>query len=115
MCFLANHCCVSEAYFPKMPNNIEIKKEVKLVNTIQSVSAQTNVGAPSCGSRGDAIDWKKKYEEEFDKRSGIEEQNDDLQSQVLLKTGLKSVQSVIFLSLYKLIAFIGIKWRKISN
>ena len=69
------------AHFQKMPNCREIKREVKLVNTIQSVSARINVGATS-GGDGGAMDWKKKYEEELDKRSTIEEQNDDLQTQV---------------------------------
>ena len=92
---------MSEAHCQKMPNCREIKREansvitiqsvpstmnggaeVKLVNTIRSVSARTNVGAQSGGSRGDAMDWKKKYEEELHKRSTIEEQNDDLQTQV---------------------------------
>ena len=67
-----------------------IKREVNLVNTIQSVSLQTNGSATSSGattpsvSGGGAIDWKKKYKEEFDKRFAIEEQYDDLQTQVFL-------------------------------
>ena len=61
-----------------------IKREVNLVNTIQSVSLQTNGSATSSGSGGGAIDWKKKYKEEFDKRFAIEEQYDDLQTQVFI-------------------------------
>ena len=72
---------MSEAHFQKMPNIREIKREVKLVNTIQSVPSTMNGGATS-GGDGGAIDWKKKYEEELAKRSTIEEQNDDLQTQV---------------------------------
>ena len=69
-----------------------IKREINLVNTIQSVSLQTNGSATSSGSAilggsatpgGGAIDWKKKYKDEFDKRFAIEEQFDDLQTQVL--------------------------------
>ena len=63
-----------------------IKREVNLVNTIQSVSLQTNGSATPSGTAtprgGSAIDWKKKYKEEFDKRFAIEEQYDDLQTQV---------------------------------
>ena len=64
-----------------MPNCREIKREANSVITIQSVSSTMNGGATS-GGDGGAIDWKKKYEEELDKRSTIEEQNDDLQTQV---------------------------------
>ena len=69
-----------------------IKREVNLVNTIQSVSLQTGgsaapgssatPGGSGRGANGGAIDWKKKYKEEFDKRFAIEEQYDDLQTQV---------------------------------
>ena len=76
-----------------------IKREVNLVNTIQSVSLQTGGSAapgssatPSGsggGSNGGVIDWKKKYKEEFDKRFAIEEQYDDLQTQVKTNGPLK--------------------------
>ena len=68
-----------------------IKREVNLVNTIQSVSLQTGGSATpgssatpggSGGANGGALDWKRKYKEEFDKRFAIEEQYDDLQTQV---------------------------------
>ena len=85
------------AHLKKMPKSRGIKpevikREINLVNTIQSVSLQTNGSATSSGSAilggsatpgGGAIDWKKKYKDEFDKRFAIEEQFDDLQTQVL--------------------------------
>ena len=78
-----------------MQNNNEInpktfKTEVRLVNTIKSESSRTyhSDGGPKSGVRmssgGDGIDWKKKYKEELDKRFEIEEQNDDLQTQVYI-------------------------------
>ena len=90
-------------FWKKMPKSRGIKpevikREINLVNTIQSVSLQTNGSATSSGSAilgasatssgsatpgGGAIDWKKKYKDEFDKRFAIEEQFDDLQTQVL--------------------------------
>ena len=73
---------MSEAHFQKMPNCREIKREANSVITIQSVPSTMNGGATSGGGDGGAIDWKTKYEEELDKRSTIEEQNDDLQTQV---------------------------------
>ena len=81
----------------KAIKNEVIKREVNLVNTIQSVSLQTGGGATSGssatpsgsatpggsgGANGGAVDWKRKYKEEFDKRFAIEEQYDDLQTQV---------------------------------
>ena len=76
----------------KAIKNEAIKREVNLVNTIQSVSSQTGGSAASGssatpggsggGANNGAIDWKKKYKEEFDKRFAIEEQYDDLQTQV---------------------------------
>ena len=42
-----------------------------------SASKQTRIGRD-----GGAVDWKKKYEEEFDKRSAIEEEYDNFQAQV---------------------------------
>ena len=87
-----------------------IKREVNLVNTIQSVSLQTGgsatsggaatpgVGATPGGSgggaNGGALDWKRKYKEEFDKRFAIEEQYDDLQTQVNHKVFLQSIRSL---------------------
>ena len=83
-----------------------IKREVNLVNTIQSVSLQTGgsatsggaatpgVGATpggSGGANGGALDWKRKYKEEFDKRFAIEEQYDDLQTQVNHKESIRSL------------------------
>ena len=79
-----------------MPKSGEIKPEVierkvNLVNTIQSASLQNNGSATSSGTPtpgriatpgGGTIDWKKKYNDEFDKRFAIEEQYDDLQTQV---------------------------------
>ena len=65
-----------------------IKREVNLVNTIQSVSLQTGGSATPGGTatpggaNSGALDWKRKYKEEFDKRFAIEEQYDDLQTQV---------------------------------
>ena len=75
-----------------------IKREVNLVNTIQSVSLQTGGSATSGGAatpggsggaNGGALDWKRKYKEEFDKRFAIEEQYDDLQTQVTSRHFLK--------------------------
>ena len=67
-----------------MPNAKEIKREANSVTTIQSVSSQMNGGVASAGSDGGAIDWKRKYEEEFDKRCANEEQYDNLQAQVFI-------------------------------
>ena len=81
-----------------------IKREVNLVNTIQSVSLQTGGSATSGGgaatpggsggANGGALDWKRKYKEEFDKRFAIEEQYDDLQTQVNHKVFLESIRSL---------------------
>ena len=86
-----------------------IKREVNLVNTIQSVSLQTGgsttpggavtpSGAATPGgsglANGGALDWKRKYKEEFDKRFAIEEQYDDLQTQVNHKVFLQSIRSL---------------------
>ena len=65
-----------------MPTNRAIKREANSDATIQSVPCQMNPSAASSGSDGGALDWKKKYTEEFDKRSAIEEQYDNLQAQV---------------------------------
>lgn len=83
-----------------------IKREVNLVNTIQSVSLQTGGSATSGGpatpggsatpggANGGALDWKRKYKEEFDIRFAIEEQYDDLQTQVNHKVFLQSIRSL---------------------
>ena len=83
-----------------------IKREVNLVNTIQSVSLQTGGSATPGGTatpggsatpggaNGGALDWKRKYKEEFDKRFAIEEQYDDLQTQVNHKVFLESIRSL---------------------
>ena len=85
-----------------------IKREVNLVNTIQSVSLQaggsatsggavTSGGAATPGGSGGALDWKRKYKEEFDKRFAIEEQYDDLQTQVNHKFFLESIRSLVIM------------------
>ena len=86
-----------------------IKREVNLVNTIQSVSLQTGGSATSGGgaatpggsggANGGALDWKRKYKEEFDKRFAIEEQYDDLQTQVckIDTVFLESIRSLAFI------------------
>ena len=91
-----------------------IKREVSLVNTIQSVSLQTGGSATSGGAatpggavtrggsggaNGGALDWKRKYKEEFDKRFAIEEQYDDLQTQVckIDTVFLESIRSLAFI------------------
>ena len=86
-----------------------IKREVNLVNTIQSVSLQSGGSATSGGkatlggavtpggsggANGGALDWKRKYKEEFDKRFAIEEQYDDLQTQVNHMVFLESIRSL---------------------
>ena len=87
----------------KAIKNEVIKREVNLVNTIQSVSLQTGGSATpgssatpggSGGANGGAVDWKRKYKEEFDKRFAIEEQYDDLQTQVKHMVILKSIRSL---------------------
>ena len=87
----------------KAIKNEAIKREVNLVNTIQSVSLQTGGSAApggaatpggSGGANGGASDWKRKYKEEFDKRFAIEEQYDDLQTRVNHKVFLESIRSL---------------------
>ena len=71
-----------------MPKSREIAKR-EVYSTVCGVDhsvrtpsrTPTNSGTPTPG--GGAIDWKKKYKDEFDKRFALEEQYDDLQTQVI--------------------------------